>query len=190
MTWLFLETNNLLLLFRLVLDWCAWSHFFFFNAVLSIWKWRWPFFLPFPSLLTPGFIVGKYKTTIPCQFFLLVLPYPRPYLWKQTELKMNRCISPTSHYQLWYSGHVLPCVFEISGVFGSYNSLLYMRSFHGLKVLSSHHDPERPCDGNTGSNIGLTGRCVCIGWWKFDVKQLTDNLQICKTGQWYKCWSH
>lgn len=177
MTWLFLETNHLLLLFRLVLDWCAWSHM---KVALTF----------FPAFSFPPDTRIHSGQTQDNQFSLLVLPYPRPYLWKQTELKMNRCISPTSHYQLWYSGHILPCVFEISGGFGSYNSLLYMRSFHGLKVLSSHHDPERPCDENTGSNIGLTGRCVCIGWWKFDVKQLTDNLQICKTGQWYKCWSH
>lgn len=108
------------LLFRLMLDWCALSELFcgwfvfFFNAVLSVWKWCWPFsslawrmmvwrkrwHIQVPpstlaslswerskvtKLLTAEFTVGKHKTTAPCRFLLLFLPYGRLYHWNQME---------------------------------------------------------------------------------------------------------
>lgn len=65
------------------------------------------------------------QTQVPCQFFLLVLPYPRQHLWNQTEF-INE--------QMYCSRFPLPAViqwtqfasvFEISLFSSSYNSLLY-----------------------------------------------------------------
>lgn len=178
-----------------------------FASRMTVWRKRWHIQVP-PStlvslsweisyakakLLTTEFIVGKHKTTVSCQFFLLVLLYPRPYLWNQTEFINEQMY--LSHFPLppviqWTQ---FACIFEISLFSSSYNSLLYMRSFQS-KVwkcrLSSHHDQERQYNGNTGSNVDLTGICGCTECWNFDPKQLKENLQICKMGQWYKCWSH